>query len=97
MKRTQIQLEDETYQLLRRQAFEHGKSISAVVREILEEKLRAPNRRFRVEDLTFIGAGESELSRWDPISENHDEALAEDLYNEIVEKARSSAMSSDFR
>ena len=97
MKRTQIQLEDETYQLLRRRASEQGKCLSALVREILEEslgaapqRLQTPKRRLRIEDFTFIGSGRSKPSRWDPISENHDEALAEDLYNEIVENAMKS-------
>ncbi len=82
MKRTQIQLEDETYQLLRRQAFERRTSVSAIVREILEEKLKTPKRRLRIEDFTFIGAGKSQPSPLDPISERIDEALAEDFLNQ---------------
>ncbi len=83
MKRTQIQLEDETYQLLRRRAFEEGKSISAVVREILETGLRPrAKRRLRIEDFTWVGAGKSEPSPLDPISEHIDEALAEDFLNQ---------------
>jgi hypothetical protein len=79
MKRTQIQLEDGTYRLLKKRAFEQGKSVSAIVREMVEEGLRTPKRRLRMEDLTFIGAGKSEPSPLDPISENIDAALAEDF------------------
>jgi plasmid stability protein len=95
MKRTQIQLEEETYQELRRRAADEGKSVAAIVREIVRaglaatpqavERAATPKRRLRIEDFTFIGSGSAEPSRWDPISENHDDALAEDLLKEIVE------------
>ena len=48
MKRTQIQLDERTYELLRRKAFERGCSISAYVREVLAVLLGsapAPERR----------------------------------------------------
>lgn len=89
MRRTQIQIEEETYQLLRRRAFERGKSVASIVRELLNESLGAKRgRSFRIEDLRFIGIGHSEPSPFDPISERHDEYLGEALYQEIIEKAR---------
>lgn len=41
------------------------------------------SKPIRLEELTFIGAGRSEPSPLDPISENHDEAWAEDLYHDL--------------
>lgn len=78
MKRTQVQLDEATYQLLRRKAFDRGISLAALIREVLNEYLRVgPAQRRRVEDFTFIGSGYSAKSALDPISERHDEALAE--------------------
>ena len=79
MKRTQVQLDDVTYQLLRRKAFEGGTSLAALIREAVKHYLEmGPARRRRMEDFTFIGSGRSPKSKLDPISERHDEALAED-------------------
>lgn len=39
------------------------------------------SKPIRLEELTFVGAGQSEPSLLDPISENHDEAWVEDLYS----------------
>ncbi|MBI2321382.1 MAG: ribbon-helix-helix protein, CopG family [Chloroflexi bacterium] len=39
MKRTQIQLDEPTYERLRRRAFEQGRSMSAVARDILAGRL----------------------------------------------------------
>ena len=80
MKRTQLQLDEPTYQLLRRKAFEEGMSMAAFIREILHGYLNtAPQRPKQLKDFKFIGSGRSQPSPLDPISERHDEALAEDF------------------
>jgi hypothetical protein len=78
MVRTQLQIDEATYEAVRSRAHRERKSMSAVVREILHEHVHggpatraARNRRF-----AFIGAGAS--GRKD-ISVRHDEALAEDF------------------
>ena len=80
MRRTQLQLDEATYQILRKKAFETGTSISALVRDILSQHLGEPSKDLRqVEDFSFIGSGNSAPSEFDPISERHDEALAQDF------------------
>lgn len=81
MKRAQIQLDERTYETLRRQAYERGCSISAVVRSALVRSLEppAPKRRLTIKGFTFVGAGRSRQGRFAPVSERHDEALAEAL------------------
>ncbi len=85
MKRTQIQLDEATYDALRRRAFDEGRSISAVARSILAEALGSSrpgaDPPLRIEDFTFIASGRSRRnSKARPTSVHHDEALAEDLY-----------------
>jgi hypothetical protein len=60
MKRTQIQLDEETYSIVKRLAYERGRSFSS--------------RQF-----PFVGAGRSVQHGRSPVSERHDEALAEAL------------------
>lgn len=80
MKRTEVQLDEATYQLLRMRAFERGISIAAFIREALKEHLGAgPTRRRHLEDFKFIASGQSAKSGLEPISERHDEALLEDF------------------
>ena len=80
MRRTQIQLDDATYEMARRRAFSEGKSMAAVVREALTQYLvpRAA-RPLTMESLTFIGSGRSKPGGPRPLSEHHDEALLEDF------------------
>ena len=81
MKRTQIQLDEETYRALKQRAFDRGISMSALLREMIREQL-APykvNRKRRIEDFKWIGSASSDQGDLAPISERHDEALAEDL------------------
>ncbi len=79
MRRTQVQLDEATYRVARTRAFERGISMAGLIRELLQEKLGTKQgRRRRIEDFTFIGSGRSDPSDLDPISERHDEALAED-------------------
>lgn len=80
MKRTQLQLEDEAFEALRKKAFTTGKSLAAVVREAVDQYLgRAPakKRKLRIEDLTWIGSGSS--GGPGDIGRNHDKYLAEDF------------------
>ncbi len=81
MKRTQIQLDEETYEALRRRAFERGCSISSVVRDLLGQSLRArkAKRKLTIKDFSFIAAGHSRQGRLSPVSRRHDEALTEAL------------------
>ncbi len=81
MRRTQIQLDEWTYEILRRRAFEKGCSISAYVREVLAYSLGTAKGKAKhsIKDFSFIGAGKSRQGRLSPVSERHDEALEEVL------------------
>jgi hypothetical protein len=79
MKRTQIQLDEATYELLRQKAFERGVSMSALLREVLGEQLGSSRAPRRLEEFRFIGSGRSKQGHLAPVSERHDEALAEDM------------------
>jgi len=79
MKRTQVQLDEETYQRLREEAYARHTSIAALIREAIRAHLGLvpkPKRR-RLEDFTFVGSGRSEQGDLEPVSERHDEALAQ--------------------
>ncbi|MBI4199422.1 MAG: CopG family transcriptional regulator [Chloroflexi bacterium] len=77
MKRTQVQLDEAMYHLLRRKAFEQGVSVAALLREALQEYLGlATSRRPRLEEFRFIGSGQSAQGDLAPVSERHDKALA---------------------
>jgi plasmid stability protein len=84
MKRTQIQLDERTYEKLRRRAFEKGCSVSSYVREVLAYALGTARakQRLSIGDFKFVGAGRSQQGRLAPVSERHDEALAESLAKE---------------
>ena len=77
MKRTQIQLDEQIYRRLRDEAHAQHTSIAALVREALQEHLGLHPRKRRMEDFTFVGSGCSEQGDLEPVSERHDEALAE--------------------
>jgi hypothetical protein len=81
MKRTQIQLDEEVYELLRHRAFKEKKSIAGVIREIVKGDIFQPNqqRSFSVNDFAFIGVGRSKQGHLRPVSERHDEAIEEAL------------------
>lgn len=86
MKRTQVQLDEATYQLLRKKAFQQEISMAALIRQVLQEHLGTkPARRRRMEDFTFIGSGWSEDGSLEPVSERHDEALAEALAEDLTQ------------
>lgn len=85
MKRTQLQMDDDIYQILRTQAYEEGVSIAGLVRKILRQHLiYAPDRSRNLQYFSFIASGRSEITVFDPISERHDEALAQDCLGRAV-------------
>ena len=80
MKRAQIQVEEDVYELLRHRAFKEKKSIAGVIREIVKRDIFQSDDRHRppsVKDFAFIGKGRSKQGALKPISERHDEALEE--------------------
>ena len=81
MKRTQVQLDEETYALLRRRAYEQHCSLSSLIRDAVRQGLgRRTRRRPRtLKDFPFVAAGRTTQGRLAPVSEHHDEALAEVL------------------
>jgi plasmid stability protein len=85
MIRTQVLLDEATHRALRRRAYEEGRSISAVVRSILGPVLRGakPKERLTLKDFKSVGAGRSKQGKMAPVSERHDEALAEALHEDL--------------
>lgn len=80
MKRTQVQFDEATYEALRRKSYEERRSLSALIRDLVARSLgTAPprTRPRRLADFPFIGAGRSKQGRLAPVSERHDEALAD--------------------
>jgi hypothetical protein len=71
MIRTQVQLDEPTYEALRQKAFAERKSFSALVREILSKALGRPSRRKRG-TFTFVGMVRG---RKRDVSARHDEYL----------------------
>ena len=85
MKRAQIQVEEEVYELLRHRAFKEKKSIAGVIREIVKRDIfqTDPHSAYLVKDFPFIGKGRSKQGPLKPVSERHDEARL----SEVVKKA----------
>ena len=79
MKRTQIQLDEQTYRKLRDEAHAQHTSIAALVRKALRKHLSLQPKKPHMEDFTFVGSGCSEQGDLKPVSERHDEALTEAL------------------
>ncbi len=82
MKRTQIQLDEATYEAVRRKAFERGRSMASVVRETLAEALGTADHgrqaKLTIDDFTFIGMGrDPDPPRNVPVSVDHDKWYAE--------------------
>jgi hypothetical protein len=79
MKRAQIQLEEETFEALRQRAFREKKSISGVIRELIQKEITPPTRQrpISIKDFRFVGAGKSLQGPLKPVSERHDQALEE--------------------
>ena len=81
MRRTQVLLDEKTYEALRRQAFQQRCSLSSLIRRLVARSLNAATapRAKTIRDFRFVGAGRSRQARLAPVSERHDEALAEVL------------------
>ncbi len=79
MKRAQIQLEEETFEVLRQRAFKEKKSIAGIIRELIHKEIAHPVRgkKLSVKDFRFVGAGKSRQGYLSPVSERHDQALEE--------------------
>ena len=83
-RRTQILLDETTYQALKREARELDLSMSEVLRQLVRRDLmpRPTRKARRAHDLGLVALGRSSQRPGDrlyPISEHHDEALAEDF------------------
>lgn len=79
MKRSIIQLDEDTHRRLRARAFREQRSIAAVVRELVAAGLDAESPRrppLRLEAITSVRAGRSKPGHAEPVSEQHDDALA---------------------
>ena len=83
MRRTQVLLDEVTYQAVKREAQARDRSMSELLRQVLRQQLGSrPKERRHVNDLGFVSLGRSNQRPGDrlyPISEQHDEALAEDF------------------
>ncbi|MHB9035911.1 MAG: FitA-like ribbon-helix-helix domain-containing protein [Armatimonadota bacterium] len=78
MTRTQLQLDDDTYEALRRRAHLERQSMSAVARKLLRESLGMGQNAQEIRGRTFSFVSSGASGRKD-ISVRHDEALAEDF------------------
>jgi len=83
MVRTQLQMDEDTYEALRDTAHKQKKSMSAVVRKILRESLIEPQKQVAKADekdlmkkYSWISSGKSGET---DISVRHDDYLAEDF------------------
>ena len=95
MKRTQIQLDEATYEAVRRKAFAQGRSMASVVRETLAESFGTSDtsrkRKLTIKDFTFIGMGRDPSPPADiPVSEDHDKWYADAIASRWDEKPEGS-------
>ena len=73
MRRTQVQLDEATYELLRQRAHERRVSMAKVVREAVAQYLAGgPKPRKKLSDFKFIGMGSAEPGLQRSVSEDHD-------------------------
>ena len=80
MRRTQIQLDEDTYTAIRERAFATRRSIAGVIRDTLASAMQmGKTRPAAIEDFQFVAAGRSRQRPGRPVSERHDAALAEAL------------------
>ena len=80
MRHTRFQLDERLYDLTRQRAFAEGTSMAAVVRKAVARYVASPVQRpASLEHFTFIGSGRSQPGGPQPLSERHDDALAEDF------------------
>lgn len=78
MVRTQLQLDDDTYEIIRNKAHHERQSISSIVRTLLRESLNREQGSKHPDYLSmdFIASGDSGRS---DISVKHDEFLTKDF------------------
>lgn len=80
MIRTQIQLEDSTWERLRHIAFQRKRSIAAVIREMIRAQVSPQQKaKLHLGDFTFIGSGRSRGKGAGTIAERHDEEFADGI------------------
>ena len=80
MRRTIVQFDEATYGRLRREAFKQERSVASLVRELVARGLDRPQPRKQSKHqrlFSWVGIGRSKQGRLSPVSERHDEALAE--------------------
>lgn len=78
MKRTQLQLDEYTWEILRERAFQEKRSVSDVVREMLKLHIhKGRGKPLGISSFSFIGAGVSHGERSGRIARKHDEELGE--------------------
>ena len=88
MIRTQIQLDEATYELLRQKAHERHVSLARVVRDAVAQYLTgAPKRRLTLADFKWIGMGSVDPEPGRSVAEDHDAEWGDVVYEEIREKA----------
>jgi len=75
MRRLLVQLDEKTFSRLKKRAIKEERSMASIVRESLEKS--EPRRKLTMKDFSWIGKGRSEQGDLAPVSENHDDALAE--------------------
>jgi hypothetical protein len=88
MKRTVIQFDEATYRKVKERAFYQRRSMSSVVRELVAKGLEGRKKATpqRAEAFSFVGIGRSTQGRLAPVSERHDEALAEEGFRSARKK-----------
>ena len=78
MVRTRIRLDETVYRLAQQRAFAEGIPFASLVHNALKSYLMREGREsLTIEDLGFAGIGSSQQGDANPVSERHDEALAE--------------------
>ena len=80
MRRTQIQLDDTTYEAVRQRAFDEGRSMASVVRETLARAFgtATTDARKTIKDFKFVGIGSDPNPPEDvPVSVDHDRWYAQ--------------------
>lgn len=79
MGRTQTQLDEQLYDLSKKRAFAERTSMTAIRKAGACSVASSTQRPVALESFTFIGSGRSQSGGPQPLSERHDDALAEDF------------------
>ncbi len=78
MKRTQIQLDDATYNFLKNRAHSENRSMAALIRDAVRAYLFTPkNRAKSISELKFVASGRSSADDPRSGSVHHDDIFAE--------------------